>query len=104
MFCVTVEHTKITDVPEDYEVAVGTTATFRCNAVSDSSLKLNIGWMKEDQPIDPTAQDRFVVSSDYSLIISKTIELDSGTYTCVASTPLDEATATATLTVQGEFS
>ncbi|KAF4518843.1 hypothetical protein B566_EDAN006694 [Ephemera danica] len=94
------EHTKITDLPEDYEVAAGTTATFRCNAVSDSSLKLNIGWMNENQPIDFEAEPRFVISSDYSLTITKTTELDSGTYTCVASTELDEVTAKATLTVQ----
>ena len=31
------EHTQIKDGPEDYEVGAGSTATFRCNAVTDST-------------------------------------------------------------------
>lgn len=95
------EHTKITDEPEDYEVPAGSTATFRCNAVSDSSLPLTIEWLNNGQQIDFEAEPRFVRSSDYSLTITKTTELDSGVYTCVAKTDLDEARAQATLTVQG---
>ncbi|XP_067001681.1 neuroglian isoform X2 [Anabrus simplex] len=94
------EHTKITDEPEDYEVAAGSTATFRCNAVSDSSLPLKVEWLVNGQLIDVESEPRFVRTSDYSLTITKTTELDSGTYTCVARTDLDEATAQATLTVQ----
>jgi hypothetical protein len=95
------EHTRITDEPEDYEVAVGTTATFRCNAVSDVSLPLTIEWLNDGEQIDFEAEPRFVRSSDYSLTITKTTELDSGVYTCVARTDLDSAHAQATLTVQG---
>lgn len=40
------------------------------------------------------------MSSDFSLTISKTTELDSGIYTCLAQTELDETRAQATLTVQ----
>ncbi|XP_066248839.1 neuroglian isoform X1 [Euwallacea similis] len=94
------EHTYITDGPEDYEVESGTPATFRCNAVTDASLELEILWLKTGQPIDFEAEPRFVKSSDYSLTITKTIELDSGTYTCVARTELDQATAQAQLIVQ----
>jgi neuronal cell adhesion molecule len=45
-------------------------------------------------------EPRFVRSTDYSLMITKTTELDSGVYTCVARTDLDEARAQATLIVQ----
>lgn len=93
-------HTFITDAPEDYEVEAGTPATFRCNAVADESLDLEILWLKNDEPIDFDGEPRFVKSSDYSLTITKTIELDSGTYTCLAKTNLDEAKAQAQLTVQ----
>jgi neuronal cell adhesion protein len=81
-------------------VAAHTSATFRCNAVSDDSLDLEIVWLKNDQPIDFEEEPRFVRSSDYSLTITQTIELDSGTYTCVARTALDEASAKAQLIVQ----
>ncbi|XP_026829151.1 neuroglian isoform X2 [Ooceraea biroi] len=94
------EHTRITDEPEDYEVAAGSTATFRCNAVTDSSLTLAIDWLSNGEPIDFEMEPRFVRSTDYSLMITKTTELDSGIYTCVAHTELDEARAQATLIVQ----
>uniref|UniRef100_U5EU82 Putative neuronal cell adhesion molecule n=1 Tax=Corethrella appendiculata TaxID=1370023 RepID=U5EU82_9DIPT len=94
------EHTRITDTPQDYEVAAGTPATFRCNAVADSSLELTIDWLNDGEVIDFENQPRFVRTNDNSLTISKTNELDSGIYTCVASTELDNATASATLIVQ----
>ncbi|XP_044013518.1 neuroglian isoform X1 [Aphidius gifuensis] len=94
------EKTKITDEPENYEVAAGAQATFRCNAVADSTLTLSIDWLSNGEPIDFENEPRFVLASDSSLSITKTTELDSGTYTCVARTELDEAKAFATLTVQ----
>ncbi|XP_058814203.1 neuroglian isoform X1 [Topomyia yanbarensis] len=93
------EHTKIIDEPQDYEVVAGTQATFRCNAVADSSLGLTIEWLTDGVPIDFETQPRFVMTNDYSLTISKTIELDTGVYTCLARTDLDEVNANATLTV-----
>lgn len=94
------EHTRITEQPSDYEVSAGTLSTFRCNAVSDPSLPLEIEWQWNGTPIDFESQPRFTKSSDHSLTISNTIELDSGSYTCVARTELDEASFSATLTVQ----
>jgi neuronal cell adhesion protein len=61
---------------------------------------LKIDWLSKDEPIDFEAEPRFVLSTDYSLMITKTTELDSGTYTCVAHTDLDESRAQATLIVQ----
>lgn len=94
------EHTRITDEPQDYEVAAGNPATFRCNAVADSALELDIKWLKGGEEIDFENEPRFVRTNDYSLTISKTAELDSGIYICVATTDLDEARAQATLIVQ----
>lgn len=93
-------HTVITAAPEDYEVVAGSMATFHCNAVADRSLKLDIDWLAKDEPINFESEPRFVKTNDYSMTITKTIELDSGTYTCLAKTNLDQATASATLTVQ----
>ncbi|KAI5710224.1 hypothetical protein M8J75_006855 [Diaphorina citri] len=94
------EHTHITDQPEDYEVEAGQSATFRCNAVSDPSLKLSIVWLRGSEPIDFESEPRFVQSNDYSLTVTKSSELDSGQYTCRAQTELDFIEAQATLTVQ----
>ncbi|XP_048489016.1 neuroglian isoform X2 [Plutella xylostella] len=94
------KRTVITDKPEHYEVAAGSSATFRCNANADDSLQLDIIWLKKDQPLDFENQPRFRMTNDYSLLISDTQELDSGEYTCIAKTAIDEARAQATLTVQ----
>lgn len=94
------EHTRITAGPQDYEVEAGDSATFRCNAVYDSDLTLKILWLKDQQPIDFDVEPRFIQSSDQSLTITKTTELDSGRYTCKAETELDHALAMATLIVQ----
>lgn len=94
------KHTRITDEPQDYEVPAGQSATFRCNAVSDSALEMVITWLRKGEEIDFETQPGFVMSNDNSLTISKTTELDSGTYTCTASTELDTTSANATLIVQ----
>ena len=99
------EHTRITGKPQDYEVEAGDTATYRCNAVYDSDLTLKIKWKKDGQLIDFDSEPRFVQSSDQSLTITKTTELDSGTYTCFAESmfrgkTLDYASEQATLVVQ----
>jgi neuronal cell adhesion protein len=94
------EHTRITAGPQDYEVEAGDTATFRCNAVYDSDLMLIIKWLKDGALIDFEIEPRFIQSSDQSLTITKTTELDSGTYTCLAESELDEAREKATLIVQ----
>lgn len=92
--------TRITQPPENFEVAAGKSATFRCNAEADPSLELTIEWQFNDQPVDFDQDPRMVQAADNSLTITKTLELDSGMYTCVAHTNLDEDTAWATLTVQ----
>jgi len=75
-------------------------ATFHCTATSDQSLHLNIDWLAKDEPINFDSEPRFVKTNDYSMTITKTIELDSGMYTCLARTELDQATASAMLIVQ----
>ncbi|KAF5283238.1 hypothetical protein FQA39_LY17364 [Lamprigera yunnana] len=94
------EHTEIRDGPEDYEVRAKYPATFRCNPKHDNNLDLEIIWLNNGQQIDYEGEPRFVKSSDYSLTITKTNELDSGNYTCVARTRLDQAEASAILIVQ----
>ncbi|KAF5274231.1 hypothetical protein FQA39_LY07335 [Lamprigera yunnana] len=94
------EHTEIRDGPEDYEVRGKYPATFRCNPKHDNNLDLEIIWLNNGQEIDYEEEPRFVKSSDYSLTITKTNKLDSGTYTCVARTRLDQAVASAILIVQ----
>lgn len=71
--------------------------------MTDNDLELSIQWLTDGKLIDFEQEPRFVQQSDFSLSITKTTELDSGKYTCVASTDLDEVSSTATLIVQGKL-
>ncbi|XP_054715079.1 neuroglian-like [Uloborus diversus] len=92
--------TKINIPPKNFEVAAGKSATFRCDAEADPSLQLTIEWLFEGQRINSDLDTRMVQASDDSLTITKTVEGDSGRYTCVAKTELDQDEASATLIVQ----
>lgn len=92
--------TKIIKPPENFEVAAGKSATFHCNAEADPSLELTIEWQFNNNPIDFDQKSHMMQAAGNSLTITKTEEQDSGLYTCVAKTDLDEDTAWATLTVQ----
>jgi len=95
-----VEHTKIITEPEDNVVIAGSMVTFYCTAIADHSLHLDIVWLANNEPIDYDTQPRFVINNDHSMTITKTIELDSGIYTCLAKTELDQVSVNATLIVQ----
>ncbi|XP_061709263.1 neuroglian isoform X3 [Cydia pomonella] len=94
------QRSTIKNEPEDYEVAAGSQATFRCTPDTDPDLRTDVTWEFKGQTIDFEGQPRFKMTNDYSLLISDTIELDSGPYQCVVKTPIDEARAEATLIVQ----
>jgi neuronal cell adhesion protein len=94
------EKTRIITGPRDYEAEAGSTATFRCHAEHDPDLSMKIRWFKDGEYLDVNLMARFVQSSDQSLAITKTTELDSGQFTCMAETDLDYVEASAKLIVQ----
>ena len=46
--------------PQPYEVEAGDTATFRCNAVADTDLNLDINWLKDGRKIEFDTEPRFI--------------------------------------------
>lgn len=92
--------TKIIQPPENIELSASKTAVLRCNAEADPTLELAVLWLYNGRVIDFDSDPRMIQSRDNSLSISKTRELDSGNYTCLAKTPLDHVSSSATLTVQ----
>lgn len=92
--------TTILQKPESIELSAGKMAVLRCNAESDPSLTQEVIWLYNGKKIDLESDPRMIQSRDNSLSITKTKELDSGNYTCLAKTPLDQDSASATLTVQ----
>lgn len=96
-----IDDTRITLKPQYYEVLAGDTATFFCNVQTRMPFTESIEWLNNGKKIEFAKKPRFVQSTDNSLTILNTTELDSGNYTCVVSTRLDKAEAQATLTVKG---
>ncbi|XP_045697342.1 neurofascin isoform X14 [Phyllostomus hastatus] len=90
--------TRIYRMPEDQVVKRGTTVQLECRVKHDPSLKLTVSWMKDDEPLYIGNRMK---KEDDSLTIFGVAERDQGSYTCVASTELDQDLAKAYLTVLG---
>ncbi|KAK1329405.1 hypothetical protein QTO34_011589 [Cnephaeus nilssonii] len=88
--------TRIFRIPEDQVVKRGTTVQLECRVKHDPSLKLTVSWLKDDQPLYIGNRMK---KEDDSLTIFGVAERDQGSYTCVASTELDQDRAKAYLTV-----
>ncbi|KAK7486747.1 hypothetical protein BaRGS_00022031, partial [Batillaria attramentaria] len=94
--------TQIEQAPLDLEVNAGTDAKFTCSGTTDPEEvdKILIKWLKDNKEISTVVQRMTTNQQDNSLTISGTIVRDSGTYTCIATNGLDEARASAMLTVK----
>ncbi|XP_064450016.1 neurofascin isoform X13 [Mirounga angustirostris] len=90
--------TRIYRMPEDQVVKRGTTVQLECRVKHDPSLKLAVSWLKDDEPLYIGNRMK---KEDDSLTIFGVAERDQGSYTCVASTELDQDLAKASLTVLG---
>uniref|UniRef100_A0A2K6PR75 Neurofascin n=1 Tax=Rhinopithecus roxellana TaxID=61622 RepID=A0A2K6PR75_RHIRO len=88
--------TRIYRMPEDQVAKRGTTVQLECRVKHDPSLKLTVSWLKDDEPLYIGNRMK---KEDDSLIIFGVAERDQGSYTCVASTELDQDLAKAYLTV-----
>ncbi|XP_007470731.1 PREDICTED: neurofascin isoform X2 [Lipotes vexillifer] len=88
--------TRIYRMPEDQVAKRGTTVQLECRVKHDPSLKLTVYWLKDDEPL--YVGNRMKKEED-SLTIFGVAERDQGSYTCVASTELDQDLAKAYLTV-----
>ncbi|KAM6166512.1 neurofascin isoform 4-T4 [Erethizon dorsatum] len=90
--------TRIFRMPEDQVAKRGTTVQLECRVKHDPSLRLTVSWLKDDEPL--YIGNRMKKEED-SLTIFGVAERDQGSYTCVASTELDQDLAKAYLTVLG---
>ncbi|KAM5239283.1 neurofascin isoform 7-T7 [Ctenodactylus gundi] len=90
--------TRIYRMPEDQTAKRGTTVQLECRVRHDASLKLTVSWLKDDEPLYVGNRMK---KEDDSLTIFGVAERDQGSYTCVASTELDQDLAKAYLTVLG---
>ncbi|XP_045154122.1 neurofascin [Echinops telfairi] len=91
--------TRIFRMPEDQSAQRGTTVQLECRVKHDPSLKLTVHWLKDDEPL---YMGNRMKKEDGSLTIFGVAERDQGSYTCVASTELDQDLAKAYLTVLAE--
>lgn len=99
-FCSCIEPIKVVVEPKDVAAIVQTTVTFNCKEPTGSYLyHIEIEWLLNDKPVDSGNQSR-IIKTGSNLTITKITEMDSGNYTCVAKTNLNNATASAMLIVQ----
>ncbi|XP_070559729.1 neuronal cell adhesion molecule-like isoform X2 [Ptychodera flava] len=95
------DKTEIVQPPQDTFVREGERAQFQCSITHDSSLELVVSWERDGVRLETElATSRYTIGDDSSLIISRTQMSDTNDYVCVAQTELDEARASAKLTVQ----
>ncbi|XP_053464881.1 neuronal cell adhesion molecule isoform X13 [Nycticebus coucang] len=88
--------TRIIKQPEYAVVQRGSTVSFECKVKHDHTLTLTVIWLKDNSELPD--DDRFTIEKDH-LVIADVTDDDSGTYTCVANTTLDNASASAVLSV-----
>nr|DBA31195.1 TPA: hypothetical protein GDO54_007083 [Pyxicephalus adspersus] len=88
--------TMIISQPEYKVIQRYGSASFECKVKHDPTLAVELLWLKDnsDLPID----ERFIIENE-RLSIKNITDKDKGTYTCVANTTLDSASASAVLTV-----
>ncbi|XP_035258167.1 contactin 1b isoform X2 [Anguilla anguilla] len=101
-----VEATKITTAPDYTEVTVGETARMACAASHDPSLDVTFVWSVDTHVIDFERETEHyqrvtAYQSSGELRIRNTQLKHAGHYTCTAQTIVDNATASADLTVRG---
>ncbi|KAJ8301645.1 hypothetical protein KUTeg_020632 [Tegillarca granosa] len=94
--------TRIEFKPSDLEIGAGKDGKFTCSGTTDFAEveHLHIYWRKDGKTITSNDQRMTQNFQDNSLTISGTIARDSGVYTCVVTNGLDQATASAILTVK----
>ncbi|KAM8766023.1 neuronal cell adhesion molecule isoform 6-T6 [Rhynchonycteris naso] len=88
--------TRIIKQPEYAVVQRGSTVSFECKVKHDHSLILTVLWLKGDCELPNDG--RFTIDKDH-LVVADVSDDDGGTYTCVANTTLDTASASAVLSV-----
>ena len=90
--------------PADQTVAAFSSVLMNCTVVADMTHNLTVMWMKNDLElglVDFSNNERIDTDENYALRIKNVTLSDSGTYTCVAKTPLSEVQASGVLTVEG---
>ncbi|XP_045166223.2 neuroglian-like isoform X1 [Mercenaria mercenaria] len=94
--------TRIEQYPLDLEVIAGYDAKFTCSGSTDfdEAANMEVYWEKDDKRVSINEQRMTQNFQDNSLTISGTIVRDSGVYTCIIKTGLDEDRAYAILTVK----
>uniref|UniRef100_A0A3Q2DIU4 Neural cell adhesion molecule L1 n=1 Tax=Cyprinodon variegatus TaxID=28743 RepID=A0A3Q2DIU4_CYPVA len=92
--------TVILTPPKDLKVQPGTKAIFTCVGLYDTNLRLpQIQWRKNNQKLMESFSDEKYTFDGADLIIANVEPDDEGIYTCQIISSLDQAEASATLTI-----
>ncbi|XP_029429712.1 neurofascin isoform X8 [Rhinatrema bivittatum] len=89
--------TRILKGPDDQIVKRGSTTRLECRVKYDPTLRMTVTWLKDGTPL---YLGNRMKKEEGALTIHGVAEKDQGMYMCVASTDLDQDSASAHLTVQ----
>ncbi|XP_029697399.1 contactin-1a isoform X1 [Takifugu rubripes] len=100
------ESTKINLAPTNADIKAGENALMQCAALHDPSLDITFIWSLDDHVIDVQTDSQHYErgtngSSNGALLIKNAQLKHAGRYTCMAQTPIDNATESAQLVVRG---
>ena len=96
--------TTIVNGPRDRVEVVFSSIKMNCSVVADMTQSLTVLWKKNNVDLGQVGfprSERIETDENYGLSIKNLSFADSGTYTCVASTPTSMATDSGLLTVVG---
>ena len=96
--------TTIVNGPRDRAEVVFSSIKMNCSVVADMTQSLTVLWKKNNVDLGQVGfprSERIETDENYGLSIKNLSFADSGTYTCVASTPTSMATDSGLLTVVG---
>nr|XP_032828328.1 contactin-2-like isoform X2 [Petromyzon marinus] len=97
------DRTSITLAPSGASVTVGGQVTLQCRAIPDPSLDVAFEWKLHDRSIDTDDKNPHYSRKETvgDLVIRDVQLLHEGTYTCLAQTVVDTASAKADVVVRG---
>ncbi len=93
----------ILDLPEKQSRVAGDRISLPCHAEHDPSLSIAYSWLVNNRSLqaEHLASGHYRIMDDHSLVIDSPAKYDTATYTCVASTKLDEVRRDVSIQIKG---
>jgi hypothetical protein len=91
--------------PREQTHVAGEKIELPCHADHDENIDVKYNWLVNGKPLpeELIASGHYVLTLNNTLVIPDPAKYDTASYTCVASTRLDNSTKVSTLKIKGTF-